>query len=135
MKTGKFLGIVGLTVGVFGLLLSCASSTPHIKTQLAIEIVTPPVPKTASVNQAITIKVTAQAPNGCYSRLGAILTAVDSRHLVMEGTALFETEGACAEVILKKDTTFTFKPTATGKYFFQTNKTPFIIYYDTMTVN
>ncbi len=131
MKAGKILTFVVLA----GVMLSCVSSTPHIKTRLAIEIVTPPVPKTATVNQVITIKVTAQAPNGCYSQLGASLTAVDSKHLLMEGTALFETEGACTEVIIKKDTSFTFKPTVAGKYFFQTNKTPFVIYYDTLTVN
>lgn len=131
MRAGKIIALVVLA----GIVFSCVSSTPHIKTRLAIEIVSPPVPKTASVNQIITIKVTAQAPNGCYSQLGASLTAVDSKHLVMEGNALFETEGACTEVIIKKDTSFTFKPTSAGTYFFQTNKSPFVIYYDTLTVN
>lgn len=131
MKVEKVLVFVVLA----GMMLSCVSSTPHVKTRLAIEVVTPPVPKTASINQVISMQVTAQAPNGCYSQLGASLTAVDSKHLLLEGTALFETEGACSAVIIKKDTTITFKPTAAGKYFFQTNKTPFVIYYDTLTVN
>lgn len=129
------MGFAGLVMAMSVMVLSCVSSTPHIKTRLAIEIVSPPIPKTASINQVITIKVTAQAPNGCYSKLGASLTEIDSKHLVMEGTALFETEGACPEVIIKKDTSFTFKPLSAGKYIFQTNKIPFVVYYDTMTVN
>jgi len=102
---------------------------------MSISIYDLTIPTSGAVNQDIEIQLKAQAPNGCYSDLEIKLIEVDSRHFLFKADALFKSNGACPYNLVNKDTVITFRPTSTGKYFFQTNEEPFEIRKDTIDIN
>jgi hypothetical protein len=118
------------------LVLSCMNNQDRfVKRQIPVEIYEATIPATGRINQDIQIQLKSQATNGCYSDLKVKLVEIDSRHFLFKATALFQSSGVCPEIMVYKDTTITFKPTLTGKYFFQTNEEPFEIRKDTIAVN
>ena len=116
------------------ILFSCTNDGNIVKKRVPVIIYESAIPDSGTANQNIEIPLTAQATNGCYSDFEITLTEIDSRHLLFKATALFSSDGACPSVLVNKDTIITFKPTASGKYFFQTNEDPFEIGRDTIEV-
>lgn len=94
-------------------------------------------PKSGSINQEIEIELKAHATNGCYTDLKIEMHKINDRHFLFKGTAFFPSRShiECPTVMVNKDTTIVFKPTQTGKYFFQTNESPFAVRKDTITIN
>jgi hypothetical protein len=114
--------------------LSC-EPVNYIDKIVAVDIYESSIPKNGTLNQDIDLELKAQATNGCYNDLKIKLIETEDRHYLLKATARFKSYGYCPEVMVYIDTIITFRPTKTGKYFFQINETPFEIRRDTIEVN
>ena len=117
---------------VWLMLVSCED-----KDRVSIDIYESTFPESGSINQEIEIALKAQANNGCYTDLKIEVHKINERHFLLKATAFFPSRShiACPTVMVYKDSTIIFKPTQTGKYFFQTNESPFAIRKDTIIIN
>ena len=116
-------------------LFSCMDNQDKFaERRVPVDIYDLAIPANGEVNQDIEIQLKAQAPNGCYSDLEVKLIKIDSRHFLFKANGLFESNGVCPYNLVNKDTVITFRPTSTGKYFFQTNEEPFEIRKDTIDI-
>lgn len=117
-------------------LFSCVESGENfVVGQMPIEIYQSAFPETGTLDQGIAIQLRARAENECFSDLEIQLVEVDSKHFLFKATGMFDSRGACADIMVYKDTTITFKPTTGGKYFFQVNEEPFEVKKDTVDIN
>ena len=107
----------------------------YVNKIVAIEIYESSIPQNGILNQDIELELKAQATNGCHSDLKIKLIETKDRHYLLKATARFKSHGDCPTVMVYTDTTITFRPSKTGKYFFQINETPFKIRGDTIEVN
>jgi hypothetical protein len=114
------------------LLFSCDSD--FISKRLPTDIYEVIIPAQGPVNQNIQILVKIEAFNGCYSDLKAELVQIDSRHFLIKSTGLFQTTGSCPAIMVYDDTTMTFRPSMTGRYFFQFNEEDYNLRRDTIDI-
>jgi len=105
------------------------------KRRIPIDIYEITIPPSGTINQDVQVQLKAQATNCCYSELGIKLIEINSRHFLFKATGLFQSNGICHNMMVYKDTIINFKPSMTGKYFFQTNEDPFEIRKDTIDIN
>jgi len=117
------------------LMLSCADNDNLVKRRIPIDIYEITIPPSGTINQDVQVQLKAQATNGCFSELGIKLIEINSRHFLFKATGLFQSNGICHNMMVYKDTIINFKPSMTGKYFFQTNEDPFEIRKDTIDIN
>jgi len=120
-----------LVLAIF--LISCDSD--FVSKRLSTDIYEAIIPTQGRVNQDIPIQIKIKASNGCYSDLKAELVEIDNRHFLIRSDGLFQTNGLCPTVIVYKDTTITFRPSVTGKYFFQINEENYNIRRDTIDID
>lgn len=113
--------------------ISCDSEP--VSKRLSTDIYEATIPTQGRVNQDIPIQIKMKASNGCYSDLKAELVEIDNRHFLIRSDGLFQTTGLCPTVIVYKDTTITFKPSVTGRYFFQINEENYNIRRDTIDID
>lgn len=117
-----------LTLAILTTLLSCADNEHNfVKRKVPVDIYESTIPTHGIVNQDTPMQLKAQATNGCHSNLEIKLTQTDSKHFLLKGTAIFQTNGICPDIMVYKDTMINFRPTSTGDYFFQVNEDPFEI--------
>ena len=119
---------------ILTLLLSCADNDNLVKRRLPVDFYEITIPTSGTINQDVQVQLKAQATNGCYSDLEIKLIEITSRHFLFKATELFQSIGICPEIMVYKDTIINFKPSMTGKYFFQTNEDPFEIRKDTVDI-
>ena len=116
-------------------LSGCTDSNQLEKRRRATYISTVHIPKNTTINQNVGIELTAAGTSSCWGDLKVTMTKISDKHFLFKATGLVENGGACAAVMVYKDTVINFRPESTGKYFFQTNESPFTIMYDTLEVN
>ena len=107
----------------------------YVNKIVTIDIYESSIPQNGTLNQDIELELKAQATNGCHSDLKIKLIETKDRHYLLKATARFKSHGDCPTVMVYTYTTITFRPTKTGKHFFQINETPFEIKRDTIEVN
>jgi hypothetical protein len=117
------------------LLFSCSDNDTFVRRQVPVDIYEIAMPTSGSINQDVEVQLKAMATNGCYSQLQISLIEIDSRHFLFKAIGLYQSNGICPDVIVYEDTVITFKPSMSGKYFFQTNEDPFEIQKDTLDIN
>lgn len=93
------------------------------------------IPLSANIGVSIPIHVKAYAPNGCWSNLKINLTKNQGNHYQITAMGLNNGNLVCPEILIQKDTTFNLIFNDVGEYYFQSNKAPFTIKYDTIKVN
>lgn len=127
--------IVSLSLCTIGLFASCAGSNNHVNARFPVKISEIVIPMAGQLNRDTEIHLKAEATNGCYENLEITMTEIDARHFLFKATVFFETFGDCPTVMVYTDTIIYFRPTLTGKYYFQTNEEPFQIIRDTLNIN
>jgi hypothetical protein len=105
-----------------------------VKFSAQIEIKQTDIPETCTVNQVTHIMARAEQPNGCWSNLNFVLTKQGDQEYLLEAFGVYESSGACSDVIVYGDTTIAFTPTLTGKYIFHISKSETETLTDTLTV-
>ncbi|MGK7390049.1 MAG: hypothetical protein ACNS60_06850 [Candidatus Cyclobacteriaceae bacterium M2_1C_046] len=123
-----------LLPGIIIICLTTSCTDTEIGARVPVNISNADIPEKGQINTSIAIQATAQANNGCYEDLQISFNTTDSVHFLLKATGLFQTNGACPQVIVSKDTTIDFTPLRTGKYYFQINEYPFPVSFDTLEV-
>lgn len=93
------------------------------------------IPSYANIGVSVPIYVQAYAPNGCWSNLKISLTESKKNHYQITAMGFNNGSLVCPEILIQKDTTFNLVFKEAGEYYFQSNKAPFTIKYDTLRVN
>ncbi len=124
---------INLILIVF-LLLGCSKEEEkgQFEPVIVSEVV---IPTSANIGVSIPIQVRAYAPNGCWSNLQINLTKSQANHYQITATGFNNGNIVCPDVLVGKVTTFNLIFSEAGEYYFQSNKTPFTILYDTIRVN
>lgn len=135
METFNLKIIPSLLATLISLTSCIENADNHVAATLPVKISTIIIPAQAELDQDIEIRLGAEGTNGCYRNFKISLTEIDSRHFLFTATAFFETYGACTDQMVGDDTTINFRSSVAGKYYFQTNKTPFTIVLDTLEIN
>jgi hypothetical protein len=77
------------------------------------------VPDTVVLGESVTVKAQGGAPNSCWSKLELMLSQENDSLVLITGIGWFESyDGICNDIYLKVDSSFTYKPTDTGKIMF-----------------
>lgn len=92
------------------------------------------IPTSVKVNETAPIHVGAYATNGCWSDLRINLDKLQEKHYQITATGFHDGGSICPAVIIEADTTFHLTFNTTGKYYFQSNKEPLEIKYDSLEV-
>lgn len=130
MNTSKIFIFVWL---IFFLITCDEQDNEYVKERVPVRITEMDFPDQASAGAEVEGFLKAQAENACYSALEFTMTETADNHYTFTATALYESRGVCAEVLIEKDTTIVFTPPSAGKYYFQANEsTPL---RDTLVVN
>jgi hypothetical protein len=92
------------------------------------------IPDSANVFENIPIKVKASETNGCWRNLNVVLHQINTFDYELKAYGIFESHGACPEVMVYKDTLINFRPDQKGTYLFYTIQKPYQIHMDTLIV-
>jgi len=93
------------------------------------------VPDVGSQGQDVEIAVRANAPSGCYLIQKISMSSIDDHHFLLKAWAIYDSQAVCIQTTIWKDTTFLFRPLASGNYYFEANEAPQPIVRDTLVVN
>ena len=93
------------------------------------------IPLTAKIGEVVPIHVNAYAPSSCWSDLHISLTKNDENHYQITATGFNNESLVCNDVLIGTDTVFNLTFNRGGEYYFQSNRSPFTIIYDTIRVN
>ena len=125
----KYINIILITI----LLLSCSREDEKGQFEPVV-ISKTEIPLTAKIGEVVPIHVNAYAPNGCWSNLQISLTKNNENHYQMTATGFDNESLDCNDVLIGKDTVFNLTFNRVGEFYFQSNKSPYTILYDTISV-
>ncbi len=121
------------------MLVSCdLGGESHEKYTGYVSIVETVIPDSAYTGQTVPLYARAAAPNGCWSDLRIYLgKSVSSDTLYgISATGLYESyNGLCTEILVSRDTTFSFIPDSSGTYIFISYSSFLEPSYDTLFVS
>ena len=63
------------------------------------------------------------------------MSSIDDHHFLLKAWAIYDSQAVCIQTTIWKDTTFLFRPLASGNYYFEANEAPQPIVRDTLVVN
>jgi hypothetical protein len=126
----KYINIILIAI----LLLSCSREDEKGQFEPVV-ISKTEIPLTAKIGEVVPIHVNAYAPNGCWSNLQISLTESNENHYQITAKGFNSGGSVCPEVLIQKDTVFNLTFDRSGEYYFQSNRSPFTIMYDTIRVN
>ena len=92
------------------------------------------LPVSVSVDEVALIHVAAYAPNTCWSNIRINLNKQQENHYKITATGFFNRQLVCLDMLIGADTTFHLTFDTPGKYYFQSNDSPFEIRYDAIEV-
>lgn len=117
------------------LFLVCSCSKEDQKGQVLPAFVSNVIiPLSTTIGDSTPVYVQAYAPNGCWYNIRINLNETLEYHYEITATGVFNGNLVCSDVIIEGDTTFYLTFDTIGKYYFQSNRSPFEIRYDTITV-
>lgn len=126
----KYIHIILIAI----LLLSCSGEDEKGQYK-PIVIANTEIPLTVKIGEVVPIHVYAYAPNSCWSNLQISLTESAENHYQITAKGFNSGGSVCPEVLIQKDTVFNLTFNRSGEYYFQSNRSPFTIMYDTIRVN
>ena len=126
----KYINIILIAI----LLLNCSREDEKGQFE-PIVVSKTEIPLTAKIGEVVPIHVNAYAPNGCWSNLQISLTESNENHYQITATGFNSGSSVCTDILIQKDTVFNLTFNRGGEYYFQSNRLPFTIIYDTIRVN
>jgi hypothetical protein len=99
-----------------------------------VEITHTVIPDTIDNAGSAEILAWSQAPDGCWTNLGFLLTKNNDFEYTLEAYGLYQSTGVCPSGIVYGDTAITLHPEQSGLYKFNIIKGPYTIEIDTMIV-
>lgn len=126
----KYIHIILIVI----LLLSCSGEDEKGQYK-PIVIANTEIPLTVKIGEVVPIHVYAYASNSCWSNLQISLTESTENHYQITAKGFNSGGSVCPEVLIQKDTVFNLTFDRSGEYYFQSNRSPFTIMYDTIRVN
>ena len=125
----KYIHIILIVI----LLLSCSGEDEKGQYK-PIVIANTEIPLTVKIGEVVPIHVYAYASNSCWSNLQISLTKNDENHYQITATGFDNESLDCNDVLIGTDTVFNLTFNRVGEFYFQSNKSPYTILYDTISV-
>ncbi|MEA4983878.1 hypothetical protein SDC9_130658 [bioreactor metagenome] len=93
------------------------------------------MPSQVKVGRLVPIHVVAYANNGCWSNLKINLTKCQESYYQITAMGFYSGDLTCPDILIGTDTTFHLIFHEAGECYFQSNRSPFPIKYDTIMVS